>query len=106
MAWVHLILRNTAMRNLASVTLVAVLGISAAALSTPADAPVFVGVGIGVPGVAVVAPPVIAYPPLAVGAYPAPFRYGYPGYYYHPGFARFGYGYGLHRGYVHGRPWR
>lgn len=77
-----------------------------AALSAPAEARVYVGVGIGVPGVAVVAP----IPGISV--VPAPYYYVRPGYYY-PGYIRYGYGlpYGGRRvgygwGYRYGRRWR
>jgi len=82
------------MRKFASIALVAALGLGAAALSKPADAGVVVGVGVGLP-VPVAAPGVVAYPPVAVGYYPGFYRYPH---YYHPGFARFGWGYGWHRG--------
>ena len=52
---------------------------------------------------ALVAPPVYAYPP-AVGVYAPyyPYYYGRPYYYYRPGFGRYGYGF---HGY-YGRHWR
>gem|GEM_PF-5149077 len=101
------------MRKLASIALVVGLGFCAAGLSSRAEAGVVVGVGsIGLPGVAVVAPPVIAYPPLPA-LYAAPYYYRYPRYYY-PAFVpygfgyRYGYGYGYgFRGYAaYGRRWR
>jgi hypothetical protein len=64
-------------RKLASITLVVALGFCAAGLSSRAEAGVVVGVGIGLPGVAVVAPPVIAYAPLPA-LYAAPYYYRYP----------------------------
>ena len=85
------------MHKLAAFALAAALGIAAIGYAKPADAGVVVGVGIGLPGVAL-APPVYAYPP-AVGIY-APYYYGRPFPLYYPrGFARFGYGF---RGYGHG----
>jgi hypothetical protein len=94
-------------RKLASITLVVALGFCAAGFSSRAEAGVVVGVGIGLPGVAVVAPPVIAYPPLPA-LYAAPYYYRYPRYYY-PALVPYGfgyrYGYGF-RGYAYGRHWR
>jgi hypothetical protein len=92
---------DTTMRKLASLALVAALGIGAATFSKPADAGVVVGVGVGLP-VPVAAPAVAAYPPVAVGYYPGFNRYPR---YYGPGYARWGYGW--HRGWYrgHGR-WR
>ncbi|MGO9036602.1 MAG: hypothetical protein ACLPX1_15285 [Steroidobacteraceae bacterium] len=87
------------MRKLAFIAIVAALGLCAAGLSSRAEAGVVVGVGIGLPGIAVVAPPVI---------YPAPYYYRHPRYYY-PAFVPYGigyrYGYGF-RGYAYGRRWR
>lgn len=80
------------MRKLASLALVAALSVGAATLSKPADAGVVVGFGVGLP-VPVAAPPVVAYPSVAVGYYPGFYRYPR---YYGPGFARWGYGW--HRG--------
>jgi hypothetical protein len=84
------------MQKLTAILLAAALGFAGMAFAKPAEARVYVGVGIGLPGVALVAPPV-------VGVYP----YGYARpYVYGPGF-RYGYGwpgYGYH-GY-HGRRWR
>jgi hypothetical protein len=100
------------MHKLAVLALTAALGIAGMGYAKSADARVFVGVGIGLPGVAVAAPPVYPYAP-AVGVY-APYYYGWP-YYYGAGFARFGYGYhgygyrgyGYHGyGYGRGRGWR
>ena len=95
------------MRKLASITLVVALGFCAAGFSSRAEAGVVVGVGIGLPGVAVVAPPVIAYAPLPA-LYAAPYYYRYPRYYY-PALVPYGfgyrYGYGF-RGYAYGRHWR
>ncbi len=98
------------MRKLASVALVAALGIGAAALSKPADAGVAFGVGIGLPGV-VVAPPAVGAPVISAGYYPGYYGYygpgwrgGYrgwgPGWYGHGGYG-YGHGYG-HGGYGHG----
>ena len=95
------------MRKLAAIALGVALGFCAAGFSARSEAGVVVGVGIGLPGVAVIAPPMIAYPPLpARGA--APYYYRYPRYYYPAFLARgFGYRYGYgFRGYVYGRPWR
>jgi hypothetical protein len=66
----------------------------------PAEARVYVGVGIGLPGIELAAPPVYAYPP-AVGVY-APYYYGRP-YYYGPGFVRHGYGFRGYYGHGYGR---
>jgi hypothetical protein len=92
-------------RKLAAIALVVALGFCAAGLSARAEAGVVVGVGIGLPGDAVVAPPVIAYRPFRA-LYAAPYYYRYPRYFY-PAFAPYGigyrYGYGF-RGYR--RPWR
>jgi hypothetical protein len=77
--------RNAAMHKFAALALTAALGIAGMGYTKPAEARVFVGVGIGLPGV-------YAYPP--VGVY-APY---YP-YYYGPGYTRFGYGYGFRGGY-------
>jgi len=93
------------MHKIAALALAAVVGVAAIGFAKPAEARVYVGVGIGLPGV-VVAPPVVAYP----GVY-APY-YGYYPYYYGPrvgfgpGFVRYGYahGYGYRGGYV--RHWR
>jgi len=88
------------MHKLAALALTAVLGVVGMAYAKQAEARVYVGVGIGLPGVTL-APP-IAYAP---GLY-APYYYGRP-YYYGPGF-RYGYGYrgyGFH-GYAYGRRWR
>jgi len=79
------------MHKLAAFALVGALGIGAMGSATPAEARVVVGVGIGLPGVTLVAP--YPYTP-AVGWY-APYYYG-PPYAYGPGFVRFGYGF---RGY-------
>ena len=90
------------MHKLAALALTAVLGIAGMAYTKPAEARVYVGVGIGLPGVALVAPPVYAYPP-AVGVY-AP--YYYRPYYYGPGFVRYGYGFhGGYYGHRYGRRW-
>ncbi len=63
------------MRTFTSLALVAALGLGAATLSKPADAGVVVGVGVGLPGVAVAAlpAPVVASLPVV-----------YPGYYRYP----------------------
>jgi hypothetical protein len=88
------------MHKLAAVALTAVLGVAGMAYAQQAEARVYVGIGL--PGVALVAPPVVAYPQ-PLGLY-APYYYGRP-YYYGPGF-RYGYrGYGFH-GYAYGRRWR
>ena len=91
------------MHKLAALALTAVLGLAGMAYAKPAEARVYIGVGIGLP--VVVAPPVVAYPP-AVGGY-GPYYYGrpYPYYYYRPGFVRYRYGFRGY-GYVHGRYWR
>ena len=96
------------MHKFAALALVAALGIAGMGYAKPAEARVYIGVGIGLPGVAVVAPPVLAYPP-AVGVYGPyyygrPYYYPYP-YYYRPGFVRYGHGFRGY-GYVHGRYWR
>jgi hypothetical protein len=91
------------MSKFAAFALAGALGIAGISNPKPAEAGVVVGVGIGLPGVAVVAPPVVAYPPV-VGVYP--YYYGRP-YFYRPGFIRYGYGfrgYGFHGG-ARGR-WR
>ncbi len=87
------------MRKLASLALVAAVGLGAVTLSKPADAGVVVGVGVGLP-VPVAAPGAVAYPPVAVGYYPGFYRYPR---YYGPGFA--GRGDGRHRGWYRGH-WR
>jgi hypothetical protein len=98
------------MHKIAALALTAVLGVAAMGYTKPAEAHVYVGVGIGLPGVALAAPPVYAYPPV-VGVYPpyyyygSPYYYGRP-YYYGPGIVRYGYGfhgYYGHGGYGHGR---
>jgi hypothetical protein len=81
------------MHKLAALAITAALGIAGMGYTKPAEARVYVGVGIGLP--------VVAYPP-GVGVY-APYYYGrpYPSYYY----GRFGYGfrgYGFHGYGVHG----
>jgi hypothetical protein len=86
-------MEEVVMSKFAALALVGTLGIAGIGNPKPAEAGVVVGVGIGLPGVAV-APPVFAYPP-AVGVYP--YYYGRP-YFYRPGFIRYGYGYGF-RGY-------
>jgi len=69
------------MHKFAALALVAALGIAGMGYAKPAEARVYVGVGIGLPGVAVVAPPVVAYaPPVAYG----PYYYGRPYYYTTP----------------------
>ena len=83
------------MHKLAALAITAALGIAGMGYTKPAEARVYVGVGIGLPGVALVAPPVVAYPP-AFGVY-APYYYGRPYYPYYYG--RFGYGF---RGYGYG----
>jgi hypothetical protein len=90
------------MHKFAALALTAVLGLAGMGYAKPAEARVYIGVGIGLP--LVVAPPVLAYPP-AVGVY-GPYYYGRPyPYYYRPGFVRYGYGFRGY-GYVHGRHWR
>jgi len=51
------------MHKFATLALVAALGIAGIGYAKPAEARVYIGVGIGLPGVAVVAPPVVAYAP-------------------------------------------
>jgi hypothetical protein len=80
-----------AMNKFAALALAGALGVAGVGSAKPAEAGVVVGVGIGLPGVAV-APPVVAYPPV-VGVYP--YYYGRP-YFYRPGFIGYGYGF---RGY-------
>jgi hypothetical protein len=91
------------MHKLAAVVFVAILGTAGMGYSKPAEARVYVGVGIGLPGVAPA--PLYAYPPV-VGVYAPYYYYGRP-YYYGPGFAH-GYGFrgGFHGYYGHGRRWR
>jgi hypothetical protein len=89
------------MNKLAVLALTAAVGLAAVGYTKPAEARVYVGVGIGLPGVAVVAPPFYAYPP-AVGVYGAYYR-GRP--FYGPGFARYGYGFHGY-GHAYGRRWR
>lgn len=87
------------MRKLAAFALASLVGTAAVGLAKPAEAGVYVGVGIPLPGIQVVAPaPVLAYP----GVY-APYYYGYP-HYYRPGVVRYPYGFYRGHGYV-GR-WR
>jgi len=96
------------MHKFAALALVAALGIAGMGYAKPAEARVYIGVGIGLPGVAVVAPPVVAYaPPVAYRPYYYGRPYYYPYYYpyYRPGFVRYGHGFYGH-GYVHGRYWR
>jgi hypothetical protein len=50
------------MHKLAAIALMAILGIAGMGYTKPAEARVYVGVGIGLPGVAL-APPPYAYPP-------------------------------------------
>lgn len=95
------------MRKLLSLTLVAALGVSAAALSSPAKAGVVVGVG--VPGVVVAAPvpaPVVGFPSV-VAAYPRPWAYGYAPWWgvragFGPGFYGYRGGFGFHGPVVRG----
>jgi hypothetical protein len=89
------------MNKFAALALTAAVAVTAMAYTKPAEARVYVGVGVGVPGVALVAPSVYAYPP-ALGVY-GPYYRGRP-YFYRPGFIR--YGYGFHGGYAYGRRWR
>src|SRR6266403_808347 len=97
--------RNAAMHKLAALALMAVVGAAGMGYAKPAEARVYIGVGIGLPGVAVVAPPAVAYPPPVVyGPYYYGRPYYYP-YYYRPGFVRYGYGFFGH-GYIRGRYWR
>jgi hypothetical protein len=88
------------MNKFAALALTAAVGVGAMGYTKPAQARVYVG--IGVPGAALVAPSGYAYPP-AVGVY-GPYYRGYP-YLYRPGFVRHGYGYGFH-GHAYGRRWR
>lgn len=90
------------MNRFTALALTAAVGLAAVGYTKPAEARVYVGVGIGVPAVALTAPPYYAYPP-AVGVY-APYYRGRP-YFYRPGFVRYGYGHGFH-GYGYGRRWR
>jgi len=90
------------MNKLALLALTAAVGVAAMGYTKQAEARVYVGVGIGVPAVALVAPPVYAYPP-AAGFYGAYYR-GRP-YYYRPGFGHYGYGFHGH-GHGRGRRWR
>jgi hypothetical protein len=94
--------RNTTMHKVAALALAALVATTALGFAKPAEARVYVGVGIDLPfpGVAL-APPLVAYP----GVY-APYYDGYrgPRYYHRSGFARYGYGYRGY-GYRHGR-WR
>jgi hypothetical protein len=76
------------MHKLAALVIAAALGIAGMGYAKPAEARVYVGVGIGLP--------VVAYPP-AVGVY-APYYYGRP-YYPYYGYGRLGYGF---RGYGYG----
>jgi hypothetical protein len=92
------------MHKLAALVLAAVIGVAGAVYANPAEARVYVGVGIGLPGVALAVPPVLAYPPALYAPYYAPYYYGRP-YYRGPGFVRSGYGFRGY-GYVHGRRWR
>ena len=84
---------------------IATLGLGAMSLSAPSQAGVVVGIGL--PGVAVVAPPYVAYGPYGyyghpyAGFYGPGFRYGYG--YRGYGYRGYGYGYhGYHGGYGHG----
>jgi len=87
------------MNKFAALALAGALGVAGVGSAKPAEAGVVVGVGIGLPGLAV-APPVVAYPPV-VGVYP--YYYGRP-YFYRPGFI--GYGYGFHGYGFHGYGFR
>jgi hypothetical protein len=81
------------MHKLAALALTAALGAAAMGYAKSADARVVIGVGVGLPGVALAVPPVYA-----------PYYRAWP-YHYGPGFARFGYGfrgYGFGRGYGYG----
>ncbi len=66
------------MQKFAALALTAALGLAGVGYAKSADAGVVVGVGVGLPGPAWVAPPVYAYPP-AVGLY-APYYGGWPSY--------------------------
>ena len=90
------------MHKLAAIALMAILGIAGMGYTKPAEARVYVGVGIGLPGVAL-APPVYAYPP-TVGVYAPYYYYGHP--YYGPGFVRYGHGFRGYYGHGYGRRWR
>jgi hypothetical protein len=73
------------MHKFAALALTATVGVAAVGYTKPAEAGVYVGVGLPVP--AVVAAPVVAYPPAVY----APYYYGYGApYYYGPGFVGFG----------------
>jgi hypothetical protein len=81
------------MKKFAALALTAALGVAGMGYAKSADARVVIGVGVGLPGVALVAPPVYA-----------PYYAAWPSY-YGPGFARFGYGfrgYGFAHGYGYG----
>jgi hypothetical protein len=86
------------MHKLAALAMTAALGIAGMGYTKPAEARVYVGVGIGLPGVALVAPPVVAAYPPALGVY-APYYYGRPYYY---GYGRVGYGFRGYGGYGYG----
>jgi hypothetical protein len=88
------------MNKFAALALTATVGAVAMGYTKPAEARVYVGVGIGVPGVPWVAPLGYVYPP-AVGVY-GPYYRGRP-YFYRPGFVHYGYGF---HGYAYGRRWR
>ena len=84
------------MNKFAALALTAAAGLAAMGYAKPAEARVYVG--IGVPGVALVAPSGYGYPP-DVGVY-GPYYRGHP-YLYRPGFVRYGF-----HGYAYGRRWR
>ncbi len=90
------------MHKLAALALTAAVGIAGMSFAKPADARVVVGVGIGLPGVAVAASPALGYAP-GVGMY-APHYFGHA-HYFRPGFVHYGYGFHGY-GYAHGRRWR
>ena len=88
------------MHKFAALALTAAVGVAAIGYTKPAEAGVYVGVGLPVP--ALVAPPVVGYSS-PVGVY-APYYYGRP-YYYGPGYGFRGYGggYGFRgRGFARG----
>ena len=89
------------MIKLTSLALSATLGFAGLMHSSPAAAGPYVSVGIGLPGVAVVVPPVAAYGGVPVVVYPRPYYYPAP---FYPAYVGLGfrYGYGFGRGYRHG----
>lgn len=88
------------MIKLTSLALTATLGFAGLMHSAPAAAGPYVSVGIGLPGVPVVAPPVVAYGGVPVAVYPRPYYYAPPVYPYIGLGYRYGWGFGP--GYRHG----